>query len=127
MKNPDPKTATAPKTRPEVANEDNLLPVRMLNESVYCPRLFYLMHVMGEWAPSADTEEGKTIHRRVDQRQEPFPPADQRAPDDPRVSARSVMLSSERLEIIAKMDVVEHVGNEAMPVDYKHGKPPGRG
>jgi CRISPR-associated protein Cas1 len=101
-----------------------LLPVRMLNESVYCPRLFYLMHVMGEWASSVDTVEGHTIHRGVDRRQEPFPPADSRDENDPRVRARSIMLSSERYGIIAKMDVVEHAGNEAVPVDYKHGKPP---
>ena len=101
-----------------------LLPVRMLNESVYCPRLFYLMHVMGEWAPSVDTVEGKNMHSRVDRREEPFPEVDQRDPDDPRARARSVLLSSERLGIIARMDLVEHAGNEATPVDYKHGKPP---
>ena len=111
-------------TRPAaVSDRDGLLPVRMLNESVYCPRLYYLMHVMGEWAPSVDTEEGKTIHRGVDRRQQAFPEADLRDPDDPRVRSRSVMLSSERLGIIAKMDVVEHAGNEAVPVDYKHGRP----
>jgi CRISPR-associated endonuclease Cas1/CRISPR-associated protein Cas4 len=96
----------------------------MLNESVYCPRLFYLMHVMGEWAPSVDTAEGRSIHRRVDRRQEAFPEADGRDPDDPRVTARSIMLSSECLGIIAKMDLVESAGNEAIPVEYKHGRPP---
>jgi hypothetical protein len=60
------------------AKPADLLPVRMLNESVYCPRLFYLMHVMGEWALSADTVEGRTIHRHVDRRQEPLPAPDQR-------------------------------------------------
>jgi hypothetical protein len=32
-----------------------LLPVRMLNEFAYCPRLGYLMWVQGEFADSADT------------------------------------------------------------------------
>lgn len=103
---------------------EDLLPVRMLNESVYCPRLFYLMHVMGEWAPSVDTAEGTEMHRRVDRKQEAFPEADSDDRDDPRVIARSVMLSSERHGIIAKMDVVEHEGNVAVPVEYKHGRPP---
>ncbi len=101
-----------------------LLPVRMLNEFVYCPRLFYLMHVMGEWAPSVDTQEGRTLHRRVDQRSEPFPEPDLRDEDDPRVRARSIMLSSERFGIIAKMDMVEVAGDGATPVEYKHGRPP---
>jgi CRISPR-associated protein Cas1 len=44
----------------------DLVPARMLNEFTYCPRLFYLEWVQGEWADSADTEEGKFRHRRVD-------------------------------------------------------------
>jgi len=44
-----------------------LLPVRMLNEYAYCPRLFHLMHVEGRWADNAFTVEGSAVHRRVDQ------------------------------------------------------------
>ena len=43
------------------------LPARMLNEYTYCPRLFYLEYVQGEWAHSVDTLDGRLIHRRVDQ------------------------------------------------------------
>ena len=45
---------------------DDLLPARMINEWVYCPRLFYLMHVEGQFAESIDTIDGGIIHRRVD-------------------------------------------------------------
>jgi CRISPR-associated endonuclease Cas1/CRISPR-associated protein Cas4 len=102
----------------------DLLPVRMLNESVYCPRLFYLMHVLGEWAPSVDTAEGKLLHKRVDSRKDAFPTADPRDSEDPRSRSRSIMFDSQRLGIIAKMDIVEHAGGEAVPVEYKHGHPP---
>src|SRR6266581_3446037 len=34
------------------------LPARMLNEVAYCPRLFYIEHVAGEWEESADTVSG---------------------------------------------------------------------
>ncbi len=44
----------------------DLLPVRMLNEYVYCPRLFHLMHVEARWADNVYTVEGKAVHRRVD-------------------------------------------------------------
>lgn len=44
-----------------------LLPARMLNEYVYCPRLFHFMHVEGRWADNVYTVEGKAAHRRVDQ------------------------------------------------------------
>jgi CRISPR-associated protein Cas1 len=39
----------------------------MLNEFAYCPRLFYLEYVQQEWDHSADTLEGRFVHRRVDQ------------------------------------------------------------
>lgn len=45
---------------------EDLLPARMVNELVYCPRLFYLMHVEGQFAESIDTIDGNIVHRRVD-------------------------------------------------------------
>jgi hypothetical protein len=44
--------------------EEPLLPVRMLNEFTYCPRLAYLEWVQGEFADSVDTVEGRFHHRR---------------------------------------------------------------
>ena len=38
----------------------------MLNEFVYCPRLFYYEFVEGVFVESADTLRGKALHRRVD-------------------------------------------------------------
>jgi CRISP-associated protein Cas1 len=49
------------------ANPDTpLVPVRMVNEFVYCPRLAFLEWVDSEWANSGDTEEGRRAHARVD-------------------------------------------------------------
>ncbi|PWT98950.1 MAG: CRISPR-associated endonuclease Cas4/Cas1, partial [Terriglobia bacterium] len=39
------------------------------------------------------------------------------------IHSRSVMLASERLRVIAKMDLVEVEGGRVTPVDYKHGRP----
>lgn len=100
-----------------------LLPVRMVNEYVYCPRLSYLMWVQGEWAASADTEEGRHAHRRVDQRKGKLPDADD-VQDTSRIHARSITLGSERLGIIAKLDLVEGEAGAVTPVDYKRGKRP---
>jgi hypothetical protein len=41
--------------------EEPLLPVRMLNEFAYCPRLAYLEWVQSEFADSADTVEGRSV------------------------------------------------------------------
>lgn len=53
----------------------DLLPVRMLNEFAYCPRLFHLMHVEGRWADNVYTVEGRTVHRRVDKLDHVLPDA----------------------------------------------------
>ncbi len=46
--------------------EDRYLPARMVNELVYCPRLFYLMHVEGQFEHNAETTDGDGVHQRVD-------------------------------------------------------------
>lgn len=108
------------------ANELPLLPARMLNEYAYCPRLAYLEWVQGEWADSGETVEGRHVHRRVDKPGGKLPaaasPAD--ADAEERIHVRSVTLSSERLGLIAKLDLVEGTGNDVTPVDYKRGKRP---
>ena len=47
---------------------DRYLPARMINEAVYCPRLFYLMHVEGQFAHNSETVDGDSVHRRVDKK-----------------------------------------------------------
>lgn len=44
----------------------DLIPVRMLNEFAYCPRLGYLEWVHGEWEDNFETLNGTFGHRRVD-------------------------------------------------------------
>ena len=44
----------------------DLLPARMLNEYVYCPRLFFYEWVEGVFESSADTLDGNAKHSRVD-------------------------------------------------------------
>lgn len=54
----------------------DLLPVRMLNEFVYCPRLFHFMHVEGVFEDNHYTVEGRTTHRRVDELDHVLPDSD---------------------------------------------------
>lgn len=107
---------------PELSGDLPLLPARMVNEYQYCPRLAYLEWVQGEWAESSDTVEGRYTHRRVDRPSGDLPSPDE--PGDERVHARSITLSSNRLGLIARMDLVEAEGNIVTPVDYKRGKRP---
>lgn len=103
----------------------DLIPVRMINEFVFCPRLFYIEFVQGEWADNAFTEEGRAVHRRA--HEESGEPAE---PDEERpFVARSVALSAPELGISTRVDVLEGDGKTVVPVEYKRGSPapiPGR-
>ncbi|MCC6930374.1 MAG: CRISPR-associated endonuclease Cas1 [Gemmatimonadaceae bacterium] len=105
----------------------------MVNEFVYCPRLSFLEWVQGEWDDNLDTIEGRWVHRRVDKEPAtdvPAPPDDEASSADGgdaealALTARSVLLSSDRLGAIARIDLLEAEGREATPVEYKRGAVP---
>lgn len=82
--------------------DEDLLPARMVNEFVYCPRLFYLEWVQGRFADNDYTRVGQQVHRRVDTETGAAP-----LPDEGELrAARSVMLSSQGLGVIAKLDLI---------------------
>ena len=111
----------------ESEHGEDLLPARMLNEFVYCPRLFYLEHVDGLFAHNAETKEGAARHRRVDGKTDPLPKVTKvkelEEGERETLHARSVTLASNELGIIAKLDLIEATGDLATPVDYKRGSP----
>ncbi|HEY0872269.1 MAG TPA: CRISPR-associated endonuclease Cas1 [Vicinamibacterales bacterium] len=95
------------------------LPARMLNEFVYCPRLFFYEWVDGLFAHNADTLEGSHRHGRHDAKEDELLPPEEAE----RIHARSVTLASDTLGLIAKLDLIEGEGTVATPVDYKKGAP----
>ncbi len=105
----------------DLISETPQIPVRMLNEFVYCPRLGYLEWVQGEFMHSADTVDGAIKHRRVDKSMGILP---EKPKEQEHIHARSVSLGSDIMGITAKIDVVEGDGEVVTPVDYKRGKRP---
>lgn len=156
--------------------EPQQIPARMMNEFVYCPRLFYYEFVEGVFVESADTLRGSALHDRVDSGTGAMPAAksktagkskvespeaqvetgdtagatgatqggegESQVPDqksdmeNETIHSRSVQMGSERLGVIAKMDLVEARAArandadedlfsvlEVCPVDYKAGAP----
>lgn len=130
-------SAEAQSIHPDRANEGepvshlklklpDLLPARMLNEFVYCPRLFFYEWVEGVFQSSSDTLDGQAKHARVDSGQSAMPEASDVNGDA--IHSRSVTLSSERVGLTAKLDLIESDasaadGKSVRPVDYKRGKP----
>lgn len=141
--------------------ENQVIPARMLNEFVYCQRLFYYEFVEGVFVESADTIRGGAIHKRVDSGSGALPKAKRKSDAAKRkaedttasgegesdkaqssspqageggletIHSRSVQMGSERLGVVAKMDLVESKAEttdllaalEVCPVDYKAGAP----
>lgn len=123
------------------------IPSRMLNEFVYCRRLFYYEFVEGVFRHNADTRRGKAAHTRVDRKKAgTLPDSDAKkrrkskdesgesdeAEDLPEtIHSRSVSLGSEKLGVTAKLDLVEVRKQEGelfselqvCPVEYKVGSP----
>ena len=96
------------------------IPARMLNEFVYCPRLFYLEWVSVLWSDNPDTAAGSYVHRVVDRGGGAAPDPE----EDILTEARSVAVSSERLGITAVIDLVEGENGKVRPLDYKRGSVP---
>lgn len=121
----------------------DLLPVRMLNEYAYCPRLFHLMHVEGRWADNAFTVDGRNVHRRADRLDHVLPDPENASGDgsdgddgggngkkaepvgdEPPTVTRSVMLGSVALGLTGKLDLVSTADEFAVPVETKRGRVP---
>jgi len=99
-----------------------LLPARIVNEHVYCPRLAYLEWVDRRFVDNADTLEGRFTHRRVD-RPRGSPPAAAEPFGEEAPASTSVTLASERLGLTAKLDLLEPRGGAVVPVEFKRGRP----
>lgn len=97
-----------------------LLPVRMLNEFVYCPRLFHIEWVEQLFADNEFTVDGRWQHRAVDEASGATPSSDD---DEPWKRATSVDLSSQRLGLIARADLIVADGDAVIPIDVKRGRP----
>jgi CRISP-associated protein Cas1 len=101
-----------------------LVPARMVNEFSYCPRLFHMEWVQARFEHNDDTVEGVWRHRVVDEAAGRAPLPDE-AGEVRR--ATSVKVGSERLGLVAVIDLLEGADGKVIPVDVKKGYPPSHG
>jgi CRISPR-associated protein Cas1 len=102
--------------------DSNLIPVRALNQVTYCRRLYYLEYVEAVMPLNEHVEDGLFQHRRVDD-----PDLQHRTrKEGEALHTRSVQISSERLGITGKLDLIEEKNGAVYPIEYKRGcGPPG--
>jgi CRISP-associated protein Cas1 len=100
-----------------------IMPVRRLNNFVYCPRLFYFQWVENIFQESADTVAGSMTHRKVDApsrlEDEKQKALSENLPEGAKL--RSLRLESETLGLVGVVDLVEGGTDGAQIVDYKKG------
>ncbi len=101
----------------------DLIPLRALNQVTYCPRLYYLEYVDSLMQSNEFVEDGSFQHRRVHDEQL----AGRTRRDHDAETTRSIMLGSERLGLVGKLDILETRSDQAVPVEYKRGSGPREG
>jgi CRISPR-associated protein Cas1 len=95
----------------------DLIPLRALNQVTYCSRLYYLEYVESIMPINEHVEDGLFLHRRVDD-----PDLQHRTRrEGAALHTRSVQVSSERLGLTGKLDLVEEKNGRIYPVEYKRG------
>ena len=99
----------------------DLIPVRMLVQFVYCHRLAYMEWVQGEFANNFYVVDGKYQHRNVDRAS-----GGKKLQEDAEetIHASSITVSDSRLGLVARIDRMGKTGKTATPVEYKRGKTP---
>jgi len=107
----------------DAPDQPDYLPARMLNEFVYCPRLFYYEWVEGVFAESVDTVAGSLRHQKLERKEDALPAAEELVETQDKIHSRSVQLASDTHRLIAKLDLIEGEADLVVPVDYKIGKP----
>jgi CRISPR-associated protein Cas4 len=99
-----------------------LLTIDMVHQFAYCPRRMQLMYVDGRWEDNLFTDQGRSVHARLDAEDDPLPPSAEGDPEP--VVARSVSLASETLGLTGKLDLLEVTDGRAVPVETKRAAPP---
>jgi len=108
-----------------------ILPARMCNELVYCPRLFHIEHVQGIFVESSDTIAGTGEHERAAKRstirrKRAKSKPDQEQAHDPWDGAipRNLAFESPTWGVRGRLDMIELGDEHSVVVEAKHGSAP---
>lgn len=98
------------------------IPVRILHNYLYCPRLMYLQFVEKVFEHSTETVEGSTLHARVDTPTQVDYPAE--VVGDGRDVIRSMVLDDDEWGVIGAADLMKRQPDGSWVIyDYKRGAP----
>lgn len=96
----------------------------MLQQHIYCPRLFYLEWADAQFESNVFVREGEFVHRAVDKPTGAVATADE---PQPTIKATSVNLGDDNLGLTAKVDMIERGDGVVVPVEFKRSGPPQHG
>ena len=96
-------------------DDDELQPIRALNDLLFCPRRCALHRIEGVWVENAATTEGTLAHKKVH-----AGPSEDELGSTGRI-VRGLWLRSNRLRLVGVADLVEF-RPEPYPIEYKRGR-----
>lgn len=102
--------------------QQEYLPISMLNQFEYCPRRFWYMHVLGEMDVNVPVLEGTYQHEKAHEAGA--------SREGETTTHRRVYVWSDRLRIAGYADVIEsfdkaedgEANGVLVPIEYKHGR-----
>jgi CRISPR-associated exonuclease Cas4 len=99
--------------------QEDYLPISMLNQLEYCERRFYLMHVMGEMEVNAHVLEGTFRHENAH--------TAGKDRDGETITRTKIYVWSDELRIAGFADIVEEQRSSSgrgqlVPIEYKKGR-----
>lgn len=100
-----------------------LVPARIVNEHVYCPRLAWLEWEAQAFTDNLETVQGREQHRAVDRPMGVLAKPGEDGDAPPFHDVTSLRLSSERLGVVAVVDRVASEDGSVIPVEVKRGRP----
>jgi CRISPR-associated exonuclease Cas4 len=95
-------------------NDDDLIPLRYLNDFLFCERRAAMHLIEGIWLDNQFTTEGSYAHRNVD--------LENNLKRGNKRNVTAMWVVSYRLGLIGKTDLVEFRNEVPYPVDFKRGK-----
>jgi CRISPR-associated exonuclease Cas4 len=95
-------------------SDDDLIPLRYLNDLLFCERRAALHLIEGIWRDNQYTTEGSYAHRNVD--------VEGNLKRGDRRNVTGMWVVSYRLGLIGKADLIEFRDGVPYPVDFKRGK-----
>lgn len=98
------------------------IPLRALNEYCFCPRLYYIMYVDGEFESNNDVDKGTEAHEKAEQRSDRISFSE--IMPEYELPPKNLFFYSEDLMLVGVLDAIKQKDGEWIPFEAKNSAAP---